>query len=41
MVLALEQDMLVAQAPKAKLILSKSGEILPYKEFLKMNLEQA
>lgn len=41
MVLALEQDMLVAQAPKAKLLLSKSGEILPYKEFLKTNLEQA
>ncbi len=39
MVLALEQEMLVSQAPNAKLILSKSGEILPYSAFVKLVLQ--
>lgn len=39
MVLALEQEMLVSQAPNAKLILSKSGEILTYKNFAKLVLQ--
>jgi hypothetical protein len=36
MILELEQEMLVAQAPKAKLILSKSSEIITYSEFLRL-----
>jgi len=36
MVLAIEQEMLIAQAPNAKLILSKGGEILPYSDFIKL-----
>jgi hypothetical protein len=40
MVLAIEQDMLISQAPKAKLILSKSGEILTYKDFVKLIMQE-
>jgi hypothetical protein len=40
MVLAIEQDMLISQAPKAKLILSKSGEILAYKDFVKLMIQE-
>jgi len=40
MVLAIEQDMLISQAPKAKLILSKSGEILAYKDFIKLMIQE-
>jgi len=40
MVLAIEQDMLIAQAPKAKLILSKSGGMLAYRDFVKLMIEQ-
>ena len=36
MVLRLEQDMLVAQAHKAKIIVSKAGEILSFDEFKKI-----
>ena len=38
MVLAIEQEMLVSQAPNAKLILSKSGELLTYRDFVKLTL---
>jgi alpha-galactosidase len=41
MVLGIEQDLLVSQASQAKLILSKDGEILTYREFLRRMLEQA
>lgn len=34
MVLSIEQDMLVSQAPAAKLIVSKSGELLSYRDFV-------
>jgi len=40
MVLAIEQEMLVSQAPNAKLILSKSGEILTYRDFVKLMLQE-
>jgi hypothetical protein len=40
MVLELEQEMLICQAPKAKLILSKSSEILAYSDFLKLMLQE-
>jgi alpha-galactosidase len=36
MVLEIEQDMLISQAPKAKLILSKNGEIMTYKDFVRL-----
>jgi alpha-galactosidase len=36
MVLGLEQDMLISQASKAKLIVSKSGELLSYNDYLKL-----
>jgi len=36
MVLEIEQEMLISQAPKAKLIMSKSGEILTYRDFVKI-----
>jgi hypothetical protein len=36
MVLELEQELLVSQAPKAKLILSKNGDIITYNEFIKL-----
>jgi hypothetical protein len=34
MVLAIEQELLVSQAPKAKLIVSKGGEIIPYGDYI-------
>jgi alpha-galactosidase len=40
MVLAIEQEMLVSQAPNAKLILSKSGELLTYRDFVKLTLQE-
>lgn len=40
MVLAIEQEMLISQAPRAKLILSKSGEILAYKDFINLMLQE-
>jgi hypothetical protein len=41
MVLAIEQDLLVSQAPRAKLIVSKNCELLSYGDYLKiMNQEQ-
>ena len=36
MVLEVEQEMLVSQAPKAKLILSKNGEIMTYRDFVRL-----
>ncbi len=36
MVLAIEQELLVSQAPKAGMIVSKSGEIISYGEFVKI-----
>jgi alpha-galactosidase len=36
MVLEIEQDMLVSQAPKAKMIVSKNGEIIDYSDFVKL-----
>jgi len=36
MVLAIEQDMLISQAPRAKLIISKNCELLSYREYLKV-----
>ncbi len=42
MVLAIEQEMLISQATKAKLIISKSNEILAYRDFVRlMTGEQA
>ncbi len=40
MVLEIEQDMLISQAPNAKLILSRSGEILAYKDFVKLMIQE-
>jgi hypothetical protein len=40
MVLEIEQNLLISQAPKAKLILSKSGEILAYKDFVKLMIQE-
>jgi hypothetical protein len=40
MVLEIEQNLLISQAPKAKLILSKSGEILAYKDFIKLMIQE-
>ncbi len=40
MVLEIEQEMLVLQASKAKLIVSKSGEILPYDEFIRIMVQK-
>jgi alpha-galactosidase len=40
MVLEIEQDMLISQAPNAKLILSKSGEILSYGDFVKLMIQE-
>jgi alpha-galactosidase len=37
MVLEIEQEMLFSQAPKAKLILSKSGKLLSYAEYLALS----
>jgi alpha-galactosidase len=39
MVLALEQDLLISQAPKAKLIVSKSGEILSYDDYVRIMVQ--
>jgi len=36
MVLELEQQMLKAQAHKAKLILSKAGEIMTYEQYTRL-----
>jgi len=36
MVLGIEQEMLISQAPKAKLILSKSGKILAHRDFVRL-----
>jgi hypothetical protein len=40
MVLELEQEMLISQAPKAKLILSKGCEILSYSDFIKLMIQE-
>lgn len=40
MVLAIEQEMLVSQASRAKLILSKSGEILTYSDFIRLMVQE-
>ena len=40
MVLEIEQEMLISQAPKAKLIMSKSGEILAYRDFVKIMIQE-
>ena len=40
MVLAIEQEMLVSQAVNAKLILSKSGDILSYRDFVRLTLQE-
>jgi alpha-galactosidase len=40
MVLAIEQDMLISQAPTAKLILSKSSEILSYRDFVRLMIQE-
>ena len=39
MVLRLEQDMLVKQAHKAKIIVSKSGELMSYEDFQKIMMQ--
>jgi len=40
MVLGIEQEILISQAPKAKLIMSKSGEILAYRDFVKIMIQE-
>jgi hypothetical protein len=40
MVLEIEQDMLISQAINAKLILSKSSEILAYSDFIRLMLQE-
>lgn len=40
MVLEIEQSMLISQAPNAKLILSKSGEILAYRDFIRQMIQE-
>jgi hypothetical protein len=40
MVLEIEQGMLLSQAPNAKLILSKSGEILAYRDFIRQMIQE-
>jgi hypothetical protein len=40
MLLEIEQEMLISQALKAKLILSKSGEILAYRDFVKLMIQE-
>jgi alpha-galactosidase len=40
MVLEIEQDMLVKQAPKAKLIVSKTGEFLAYSDFITLMMRE-
>jgi hypothetical protein len=39
-VLGIEQDMLVSQASKAKLIVSKNGEILSYSEYMRIMTQE-
>ena len=39
-VLEIEHDMLISQAPNAKLILSKSGEILSYDDFVRLMIQE-
>ena len=40
MVLEIEQDMLISQAAKAKLILSKSDEIIAYNDFIRLMVKE-
>jgi hypothetical protein len=40
MVLEIEQDMLISQAPNAKLISSKNGEILTYRDFVRFMIQE-
>jgi hypothetical protein len=40
MVLEIEQDMLISQAPNAKLISSKSGEMLAYSDFVRLMIQE-
>jgi hypothetical protein len=40
MVLEIEQGMLISQAPNAKLISSKSGEILTYSDFVRLMIQE-
>jgi hypothetical protein len=40
MVLQIEQEMLISQAQRAKLILSKSNDILPYKDFVRLMIQE-
>jgi hypothetical protein len=40
MVLEIEQDMLISQAPNAKLILSKNSEILTYRDFVRFMIQE-
>lgn len=40
MVLEIEQRMLIAQAPRAKIILSKSCELLSYNDFVRLMLQE-
>jgi hypothetical protein len=40
MVLEIEQNLLISQAPKAQLILSKSGEIIAYKDLVKLMIQE-
>jgi len=40
MILEIEQGMLISQAPKAKLILSKNSEILSYSDFSKLMIKE-
>jgi alpha-galactosidase len=40
MVLEIEQGMLISQAPNAKLISSKSGEILSYSDFVRLMIQE-
>jgi alpha-galactosidase len=40
MVLGIEQDMLVSQASKAKLIVAKSGELLSYSDYCRIMLQE-
>lgn len=40
LVLAIEQEMLISQAVKAKIIVTKSGQIIPYDEFIRIMLQE-
>ncbi len=40
MVLGIEQELLISQAPRAKLIVSKSGELLTYREYAKIMAQE-